>query len=49
MDKSHEGELKQWLRESGIDPESITFFLRNEAFAEARRKAVKDLGLWNKE
>ena len=45
VNRLNENRLKQWLKMSGIDPESITFFLRNKAFAEARKKAVADLEL----
>lgn len=45
VNRQNEFRLKQWLRANGIDPESITFFLRNEIFAEARKNAVAELGL----
>ncbi|PSJ17310.1 hypothetical protein [Nitrosomonas supralitoralis] len=45
VDRFNENRLKQWLKISGIDPESITFFLRNKAFSDARKKAVEDLQL----
>ncbi len=37
--------LREWLKENGVDSLSIPFFLRSELFADARKKAVKDLKL----
>ena len=45
VNRPNEIRLKQWLRANGIDQESITFFLRNEIFAEARKNAVAELKL----
>jgi hypothetical protein len=42
-DTRNEQALKKWMREHGLDGESITFFLRSEMFADARRKAAADL------
>jgi hypothetical protein len=45
INRENERKLKDWLKSNGIDPESITFFLRNDVFSDARRKAIEDLGL----
>ncbi len=45
VDKRNERRLKEWLRSNGLEPESITFFLRNEIFADARKQAIADLKL----
>jgi hypothetical protein len=45
VNKENERKLKNWLRSNGLDAESITFFLANELFSEARKRAVADLGL----
>ena len=37
--------IRNWMRENNVDTLSLTFFLRSELFADARAKAVKDLGL----
>jgi len=45
INKGNERKLKDWLKSNGIDPESITFFLRNDVFNDVRRKAIEDLRL----
>jgi hypothetical protein len=45
INRSNENRLKEWLKANGLAPDSITFFLRNELFADARRRAVTDLRL----
>lgn len=45
VNRGNERRLKGWLKSNGLDTESITFFLRNELFSDARRRAVSDLGL----
>jgi hypothetical protein len=45
INRENEKRLKDWLKSNGIDAESITFFLRNELFADARHRAVADLEL----
>lgn len=47
INKPNERRLKGWLKANGLNPESITFFLRNELFADARSRAVTDLKLSN--
>ena len=41
----NERRLKSWLNSNGLDSRSITFFLRNEMFSDARRRALSDLGI----
>ena len=45
VNKQNERRLKEWLRSNGFDPESVTFFLRNEMFTDARQRAIVDLEL----
>ena len=45
VNKQNERRLKEWLRSNGLDPESITFFLRNKIFVDARKQAIADLKL----
>jgi hypothetical protein len=45
VDRDNERRLKNWLSVNGLDPQSITFFLRNQLFADARKRAVESLGL----
>jgi len=45
VNRSNEIRFKNWLKSNGLDSESITFFLRNELFSDARNRAVSDLGL----
>ena len=45
IDRANEAKLKRWLRDRGFDEDSLTFFLRNDLFGEARRQAVRDLGI----
>jgi hypothetical protein len=44
-DPAAEERLRAWMATNGIDPGSITFFLRSDMFAPAREQAVRDLGL----
>ena len=43
--KPSERRLREWLKSRGLEPDSITFSLRNELFADARRRAIVDLEL----
>jgi hypothetical protein len=45
INRRNERRLKDWLKSNGLDSGSITFFLGNELFSDARRRAVSDLGL----
>ena len=45
IDRENENRLKEWLKRNGFDSQSITFFLRNQPFADARKRAVTELGL----
>ena len=47
INRRNERRLKEWLKANGLAPDSITFFLRNELFADARRRAVTDLRFSN--
>ena len=43
--KQSERRLKEWLKSKGLEPDTITLFLRNELLADARRRAIVDLEL----
>lgn len=45
VNKDNELRLKGWLESNGIDSRSVTFFIRSQQFADARKRAVSDLGL----
>jgi hypothetical protein len=45
INRDNEKKLKKWMGDNGFDPDAITLFLRNAESADARVKAVKDLGL----
>ena len=45
IEADDETKLKDWMKKNGYDPDAITLFLYSKEMAEARVKAVKDLGL----
>ncbi len=45
IDSNNERNLREWMARNGIPPGSVTFFLTNESYAQARLKAVSDLSL----
>jgi hypothetical protein len=45
INKESEAKLKKWMKDNGIDEDSLTFFLTGARFSEARQKAKRDLGL----
>lgn len=47
INAANEQKLKAWLSKNGFDPGAITLFLRSKEDADARVKAVNDLGLNN--
>lgn len=43
INSTHENELKNWLKSNGLDSRSITFFLNNDSFRNARKSAISEL------
>jgi hypothetical protein len=47
INPENEARIKNWMQSNGIQP-SITFFLKTDHFADARKRAAADLGLIEK-
>lgn len=45
VDKEHERVIRQWFNANGLDTMSLTIFMRNKYFADARRTIVSELNL----
>jgi hypothetical protein len=45
IDPDNDTAIREWMENNGLDPTSITFFMRVDYFADARIKAVEDLDL----
>lgn len=43
IDKTNQAKLIQWMTNSGLNPDTITLFLRDKNFSDLRVEAVKDL------
>ncbi len=45
INPENQAKIKLWMKKHAVDSLSITFFMRNDMFADARIQAVDDLGL----
>lgn len=45
INNENENRLKDWMKSNGIDTKSITFFLVNDIFSNARHRAIDELEL----
>ena len=45
VNEGNQARLRTWLQENGLNSRSIAYFLSAEMFAQARDKAIVDLGL----
>jgi hypothetical protein len=45
INQENQARIRTWMAENHINEPSITFFMRDEMYASARQKLVKDLGL----